>query len=364
MIKIIFVLDKLPFKPSNGVTIASNSLIRASFSICDEIDVFIIGENKIYKDIREDFSYGFSELNHNVNYSEYCTVFVSPISTFLRIKNNLSDVKKLNLVVQLSDCVVYELWISFLLSLKFKRLNIKPLLKIPYYYFIEFKVNWYSSKVILQTRRDVKIFNSLYLKKNGINLPNLIRYEVYKEKKITNSIGWCATFDGDYLVLAKWFSEKVIFPFLSSNPNIKLSVIGAKNDLFCSYLKSTYPIISEQIEFNDYIKNISDFYKKNRVTISPVFKGYGLINKTIESMSSGNIVLGDITTFNGIDNVSNLINCLVAESPVEFIESLELVFNVLSDEELLKIGKNAHDLILSQFKKADNIYKLKEIINK
>ena len=80
MIKIIFVLDKLPFKPSNGVTIASNSLIRASFSICDEIDVFIIGENKIYKDIREDFSYGFSELNHNVNYSEYCTVFVSPIS--------------------------------------------------------------------------------------------------------------------------------------------------------------------------------------------------------------------------------------------------------------------------------------------
>jgi hypothetical protein len=361
--KVLLVYIKSPFAVSDGVSTALNSLMDLMIKIYINVDVFIVNENRIYTNVnsKSNEQNMQSMIFDGIDYNSYSLVVASPITSFMRIKKDLPKLREFILITQISDCIVYELWISFLLSLKFRRINPKSILKIPFYYYHEYLMNKSSDIVLLQTERDVEIISSLYSSKKGIAIPNLVLKDSIPLKKVSEKnmdIGWCATFKGDYLILAKWFCKKVIVPFMENNDTVKMSLLGNGNIEFCEYLKEQFPKFSRRFISNKHIENISQYYASHKVIICPVYKGYGLINKTIEAMLYGSIVLGDKAAFNGISDASDEENCLIAESPKDFITSLEKVFTKLSDQEIFDIGEKASQLISDQFSRDKNIKKI------
>lgn len=363
--KALLICNTSPFKIKDGVSAALRSLFDTIYTVYDDVDVYIVSTNLFYIDTNKSVIRDFSSLSFNI----YDVVFVSPITAMLLSRKYLSKKRGFLIICQISDCMVYELWRSFVLSFKYKNINILPIFKIPYYYFKEFQVRNMSDSVLLQTEKDVSIFNRLYFTSIGESFPN-INLDLDKNMPINmrsvkeNSIGWCATFEGEYLRLAKWFFKEVIFIFLSSNKKAFLSLVGKNNNNFYLFLILNYPELKDQIHSNNYVHDIASFNASNIAVISPVFKGYGLINKTIEAMASGAVVIGDKSAFNGIKNCVSYRDCIIAEKVDEFIISLDIVFNKLSDLELHDIGLNAKNLIYDQFKKENNVKKIVKIIKK
>lgn len=364
--KLLIIYNQEPFSIRDGVTAALNSLMNLMITIYIEVDLFIIDDNNIYRDVNIDSNnYNIRSINpEGIKFNTYSIIVVSPITTFMKIKKFLPKSRKFKLITQISDCIVYELWVSFLLSLKFRNLKISSLLKIPYYLYYEFIVNRESDVVILQTERDVDIFNSLYSSKKCISIPNIVFKKPIKLKKVGEKnmyIGWCATFKGDYFYLAKWFCQNVIVPFMGKNEYVKISFLGSGNIEFVEYIKNKFPEFSERFISNNFVEDIQQYYASHMLIVSPIYKGYGLINKTIDAMSSGKIVLGDKTAFNGISGVLNEVNCLIAESPDDFIQSLEKVFNNFSKNDIFNMGNKASQLISDQFILEKNIKKIRQV---
>ena len=362
--KTLLISNISPFKVKDGVSAALSSLFYGISMVYDEVDVYVITTNIFYKGTNDGLKRDFISLN----YSEYSVVFISPITSMLLIANILPEKRDFLIFCQISDCIVYELWRSFVLSIKYKDVNIKPLFKIPYYYYKEFQIRNISDIVLLQTDKDERIFNKLYFTSKGNSLPN----SNLLDKKTTsnrisvknNSIGWCATFQGEYLRLAKWFFKSVLSNFLSKNKKVFLSLVGRNNKVFYSFLIMEYPKLKNQIRFNGYVEDLKAFNSSNKVVITPVFKGYGLINKTVEAMASGVVVIGDKTAFNGIENCISYKNCILAEKVDEFTDSLDFVFNKSSKTELDTIGFNARLLIYDQFTNENYVNKINAIIRK
>ena len=359
--KAILICNASPFKIVDGVSAALGSLLDAICNVSEEVDVYVVNTNLFYKQTNNGVIREIGSLRLNL----YHVVFVSPITAMFQIQRHLSKKREFLVICQISDCMSYELWRSFVLSLKYGSINVLPLVKIPYYYFKEFQVRNISDSVLLQTARDVSIFNRLYFTLKGVALPNInlnlgsdLQYKGISNKQ--NSIGWCATFDGEYLKLAKWFFRNVIFVFLTNNKNVSLSLVGKNNKNFYLFLVEKFPQLKDQIIFNGYVHDMISFNASNKVVISPIFKRYGLINKTIEAMFSGVVVLGDVAAFNGIESCVSYENCIIAEKVDEFIFSLDHVFNMLSDLELDNIGSNAKRLIQKQFIMENN----EKVINK
>lgn len=63
--------------------------------------------------------------------------------------------------------------------------------------------------------------------------------------------------------------------------------------------------LDDRIVHIEYVPDICDVLRNRAVTLAPVFKNYGTINKVIESMAGGVPVVGDRGSFNGIDEFTN-----------------------------------------------------------
>ena len=66
----------------------------------------------------------------------------------------------------------------------------------------------------------------------------------------------------------------------------------------------------EEISYQPYVESIEDEYARHAILVAPIFKGFGLINKVVEAMAAGCLVVGDKTAFNGIESFKpNLHGC-------------------------------------------------------
>ncbi len=102
-----------------------------------------------------------------------------------------------------------------------------------------------------------------------------------------------------------------------------------------------------------FVENLDDIYREHDILVAPIFKGYGLINKVVEAMASGCIVVGDATAFNGIPEFVPGTHGLVANTEEEFIEVLT---NKLSDESTLReIRQAARELMEKHFRWSQRI---------
>ena len=86
-----------------------------------------------------------------------------------------------------------------------------------------------------------------------------------------------------------------------------------------------------------------------------------MINKTIEGMYYGCIVIGDTTSFNGIKGAKDGFNCLIAQNNKDFIEKIVDAYN--KSDELRQISRNANLTIKNEFGIQNNIQTLRNILN-
>ena len=114
------------------------------------------------------------------------------------------------------------------------------------------------------------------------------------------------------------------------------------------------------ITYAEYIPNICEVFKNKVIMLSPVFKGYGLINKVIESMAAGVPVVGTTGSFNGISEFTNGQHGVVADDADNFVtETLKLLANPIKRRD---IAESARALVKKNFSWDDKINTIVERI--
>lgn len=361
---IILVCPKDPLKIIDGVTAALNSLVNLLLIMYDNIDICIINNDirvRVFNTLNPNEKNDI-ELN-DLDLGGYDYIFSGPLLTTNKILQIIPYNFKGKLISQLSDCYTYALYRNFILGLKFGNLDFKSILKIPYYYYIEYKTQKNSDIILLQTNRDKQIFSKLFFSKKSIAIPNLPQIKTNNSKFIHKSgIGWCASFTGSYLNLSIWFLHKILIPFLKENTDCRIHLLGSNSKVFLNKIKKTYPKYHINFILEPYHNDITIFFQARTFVLSPIYKGYGLINKTVEAMSAKTIVVGDKTAFNGIEGCISGENCMIAKNKNNFVELMNLISNKLSQSEKNIIENNASTLINMNFKQKVYVSNLKEYI--
>jgi glycosyltransferase involved in cell wall biosynthesis len=98
-----------------------------------------------------------------------------------------------------------------------------------------------------------------------------------------------------------WLIRRV-WPLIKSQSNDTRFFIICGNAL--PELKS-HMALDDKIVHIEYVPDISDVLRNKAVTLAPVFKNCGTINKVIESMAAGVPVVGDSGSFSGIREFVN-----------------------------------------------------------
>ncbi len=204
--------------------------------------------------------------------------------------------------------------------------------------------------VLLQTAADrefmatlvsPKIADKVRLVPNGVS-------ESYLNLATTpqGNIVFVGELSGEYAATARWLLTAVWPPIAEKYPQLTLVIVGKGASANLRELIAAGP----RVEHIEYIPRLEDVYATATIALSPVFKGFGLINKTLEAMASGIPVVGGAAAFNGIAGFEagiHGVTCAPA-SAVAFVEALEQLLD--APEVRKKMGAQARALVSAQFR--------------
>ena len=128
---------------------------------------------------------------------------------------------------------------------------------------------------------------------------------------------------GGNLIYVIEFIENIWQKFLLVNPTYKLLLVSrvVPEDFGLSYSKLNVEVQSNIGDFE-----LETIYLNAEFVISPVKKTAGMLNKVIEAMSFGKLVLGYNYNFMSLDNSKNGIHFIGVDTHSEFLaEMLKIV---------------------------------------
>jgi len=146
-----------------------------------------------------------------------------------------------------------------------------------------------------------------------------------------------------------WLMNNVWPKIRKTYKETRLNVVGrgASDNLRLRMAKDPH------ITYTEYLPDICDVFKNKSIMLSPVFKGYGLINKVVESMAAGVPVVGTLGSFNGISEFTNGQHGIVANDSDSFVkEALNLFANSMKRRD---IADSARTLVKKNFSWEDRI---------
>lgn len=360
-LNILFYMDENPVPINNGVTVAVAGLATGLDNYCN-IFIYNYTENSYY-------------LFHNISFIEpvgqdviplsFDVVICSPILAIKHFVLNRSKVINYRYLVGfINDNYTYVLWRNFILSIIFKSFNYKDvvnLLKIPLVYIAETILCNFPDRVLVQTSKDKSIFNYFLIKnKNILVTPNSTQFTFEPSKLLSfnrSGVGFVASFNDTYIKVAIWFIDNVWINVIKNSPELKLHVLGKNSHRVYDYTASKYPDLKSSIVVESYYEDLSEFYSKMSTVVSPVFKNYGLINKTVEAMLCGCVVVGDKAAFNGIEKFENGRHGFVAKNAKSFSKIIQKVASqpIESND---GVRLQANELIVKSFDWNSNAHKL------
>lgn len=201
--------------------------------------------------------------------------------------------------------------------------------------------------VLLQTPRDVELFKDLVGAQAAARaqcLPNGVNERLFGlrntgEKRFV----FLAELSGEHGALARWLVSEVWPKVHAEDWELLIVGKGASDELKARF--SHTPAV-RHIEF---VERIESVYEQASVALSPVFKGFGLINKTIEPMAAGLPVVGGRAAFNGIGGFANGVHGLACDkpNPLQFARAMQSLINDTARR--AQIGSAARQLVQSQF---------------
>jgi glycosyltransferase involved in cell wall biosynthesis len=113
-----------------------------------------------------------------------------------------------------------------------------------------------------------------------------------------------------------------------TNPKAVLHIVGRK-------MEGIEPVIEIArqlggVRFEGFIENLAEAYTKAGISIVPINKNCGIINKAIEAMAAGLCIVGFHKTFEGIPEAKNGENCLAVEN---FEEMGDIILDIMDNKE-------------------------------
>jgi hypothetical protein len=141
----------------------------------------------------------------------------------------------------------------------------------------------------------------------------------------------------------RWLIREILPRILRSNAQALLSILGTKGpEDVMAEIQST-----RQVSYLPSAVSVEDFYGSLNALIVINYKDFGIINRTLEAMASGAVVVGEPGAFNGINGFENRWHGFIVNSPEDVVGALRSVF---SDEEMrLSICAKARALVADQF---------------
>jgi glycosyltransferase involved in cell wall biosynthesis len=382
---ILFVVDQLPYPPRNGITLPTYNyliILKRQFNIkliylCDQnidndllyknelifgsiIKVHIKRHTKLLRILKElccvdMYQHGYYAQATQLDFSAYAFLVVSPMSSVAKLGNmldlpNFPPFK----IAAVNDCTTSEYihrdhdgFDNLLNYLKAKSHFIRSYLIRK----IEYKLLKKFDLILLQTERDKHLFSKyvsskleprILISPNGVN-PSLMTL-VTDSHEAQKTVLFIAELSGEYASTATWIVTK-LWPRILEKTNVKLLIVGkGASENLLSLFKS-----QPNITHFNFVEDILDCYRAADIVLSPVFKGFGLINKTIEGMAAGLPVVGGEAAFNGIANFKQNIHGISC-SPYSVEQfSQAITYLVEKPEDAKKIGSRARSLIQEQF---------------
>jgi glycosyltransferase involved in cell wall biosynthesis len=176
--------------------------------------------------------------------------------------------------------------------------------------------------------------------------PNGVRIELFEVRpQRAQRVILVTELNSDFAPLMEWLAREV-WPLVRARcPASRLTVIGRGASAPLRKLMASTPGITHI----EYAPDIASFYAGTGVVWSPAFKGFGLINKTLEGMACGLPVVGGLSAFNGIAGFKNGVHGMGFDTPVAKPLADATVQLLQSPEAAERMGEAARSLVHGAF---------------
>lgn len=398
---ILIVTDQLPYPPRNGITlpvfnyalglmqhhavkfclltdvhspINSNALMENE-SIFGKFDIVHLQRKdrltRLLGEISGDemYQHGWmrAEPTSIMEPHIYDTLIVSPMSAVAKWRSTgLHATKTVPITIAaVNDCTTAEYYFRGKQSVGGLRPFLKGLvdrLRSRRIAKIEAKLLDVYKYIFLQTPTDMDLMRRLVSEKTAskvITVPNGVRAEYYELKPAPQkNVVFVAELSGEYAAITEWLISDVWPNIAKHKPEYQLIIVGKGASTTLKKIIST----TSQITHIEFVDDLGQLYSQAAIVLSPVFKGFGLINKTLEAMAASVPVIGGSAAFNGIEGFINGIHGIACKthSTDEFVEViLQLIGNQALRE---SIGRAGHDIIKQQFQWEFALNKIETLI--
>lgn len=156
-------------------------------------------------------------------------------------------------------------------------------------------------RVLLQTEADLAAMRSLVgegTARRCVLVPNGVREDLFTLAPAPGSqqVLFVAELSGEYGPLTAWLCSEVWPRVHAAHPAARLQLIGRNAAPGLRAAMAAAPGVAHL----DHAPDLAAAYAASAVVWSPVFKGFGLINKSLEAMAAARPVVGGRAAFNGI----------------------------------------------------------------
>lgn len=204
------------------------------------------------------------------------------------------------------------------------------------------------NKVLIQTSKELdwaeKIGGKQFTVERFLVAPNGVDKNLFSIplSRKSKSILFIGNLSGVYRERLEWFIKNAWHSIHKRDSDITFTVVGVGAPNQTKMLMKECGI--HHIEF---VEDLCDVYSDQAILIAPIFKGYGLINKVVEAMASGTLVIGDPTAFNGLDFYTPGVHGVTASTGKEFTDAIIAAFR--ESETTYQIRHNARHIISENF---------------
>lgn len=219
--------------------------------------------------------------------------------------------------------------------------------------------------VLLQTEVDLRYMESLVSKEiaekvvlvpNGVN-SDLFNLPIDSNKKIKQLL-FIAELSGEYGQVASWLVTSVWKDLSRKYPHWVFTIVGkgASEELQALFKNNS-------INHIVFVNDLNEEYEKSAIALCPVFKGFGLINKTIEAMASGVPVVGGEAAFNGIADFQPNVDGIVCESK-NASQFKNAISDLIESKDLrYRISGSAREKVRGQFDWSKSTDRIKNLLD-
>lgn len=184
----------------------------------------------------------------------------------------------------------------------------------------------YFDLVTMQTSKEYEWVKMHFVgvEQKWLILPNGVSSTLFDipEDRPNSSLLFVGALHGVYGERLQWFIQNVWHIIRKTHSGVSMHVVGkgASQELRELFVK-------EEVIYEPYVESIEEEYARHAILVAPIFKGFGLINKVIEAMAAGCLVIGDRTAFNGIESFQAGNHGRVANNSTAFIEEISSVLH-------------------------------------